>query len=201
MIDPTPAINRVFRLYFAYCQKWNQDTLFNLLEALHSLDDKLGRENKHPMLDIPEYVALKAVRNHFHHAEEVRSRMRIKSVQGLLPVDIAYACLIATKDCVAALAAVPKKYHENTRQAMASTFKFWGTVIDINPCVFNCMAKIYALLNDISLFGDGEDFEQFAKLHEFETERGHSHFVTGAIITHPADAGRVQTILENLYTS
>ena len=49
------------------------------VEALHSLDDKLGRENKHRMLDIPECVALKAVRNHFHHAEEVRNGMRIKS--------------------------------------------------------------------------------------------------------------------------
>jgi hypothetical protein len=199
MTDLKPAINRVFRLYSVYCENWNEDSLYSLLHSLHSLDDKLKVGGERPMLDIPEYVALKALRNFWHHRGELAPVLRIKSIKGLFAADLMYACLVPAKDCAAALEAVDKQYRNETKQAMDSTFRVWGSVVDINPCVFNCLAKVYALLEGKKMAGDEEDFEKFTASYEFENEHGHSHFVTGALVSSAADASRVQALMEQLY--
>lgn len=193
------AINRVFRLYGAYCTNWNEDSLYNLLHALHSLDDKLEIDGEQPMLGIPEYVALKALRNYWHHEGEVPAVLRVKSMKGLIATDLMHACFVPATDCAAALKGVSKKFRDEAKQAMDSTFRVWGTVVDINPCVFNCMAKVYALLEEKKIAGDCAEFDEFAESYEFENRNGYSHYVTGAVATTAAEAGRVQALMEKLY--
>ena len=57
-----PASERVFRLYQSDCVSPTLDTLFNLLNAIHSLNDKLGKAKLGGFLDIQEFIALKGKR-------------------------------------------------------------------------------------------------------------------------------------------
>jgi hypothetical protein len=196
----TSAIDRLFRSYMAYCTNWTEDSLFHLLASLHSLDDKLNAEHGRLMFDIPEYIALKALRNYFHHEDEIRSALRVKSLKGAFVLsDLAYACIVSQSDCDAALEGVPAKFRTETERSFKETFKYWGMVIDINPCIFNCMVKIYGSLSERSLSGDSEEFQCFESQLEFEAENGHSHFVNGIVSTNLADVSRVQGLMQELY--
>jgi hypothetical protein len=95
----TPAIDRLFRAYDNYCVAWSGDWLFQLLNSLHSLDGRFASKYGRVMLKLPEYIALKAIRNHFHHGGEVRNVLKVKSlVEAGVSTDLLYACLINHAD-------------------------------------------------------------------------------------------------------
>lgn len=198
----TPAINRLFRSYLEYTQDTSEDTLFLLLTALHSLDDRLKPVHGRLFFEIPEYVTLKALRNHFHHGGELNYVLRVKALgKNFLPVDLLHACLISTVDCVAAIEGAKEKYRNGVLQAFADTTKVYGEVADINPCIFNGIVKIYETLNNLGLAGENAAYEQFEIAYDLETKNGFSHYVTGGVQTHAANAHLVSKKMASLYSN
>jgi hypothetical protein len=196
----TPAIDRLFRAYYNYCVSWTEDSLFQLLNSLHSLDDRFTTRHGRIMLELPEYIALKAVRNHFHHAEEVRNVVKVKSLVGAdVSTDLLYACLINHTDIESAISGVTKKYRQNTVDSINTSFKRWGAVWDINPAVFNCVVKVYELTVSIGLVGTGKDFLEFDSQYKWESKNGHSHYVTGAIQVFLPEINKYIELMELLY--
>jgi hypothetical protein len=51
------AGERYFRLYYKRVTQADMDTLFNLLEAMHSLNDRLKKETDRDFFDIEEFYA------------------------------------------------------------------------------------------------------------------------------------------------
>lgn len=152
------------------------------------------------MFDLPEYIALKALRNYFHHQSEVQNVLRIKHLDGLAaPTDLLYACLVSEDSCREALQGVASKYRDKTEEAFCEVFKVWGRVIDINPCIFNCVAKVFILLADRGLKGTSKEYNEFVGSFVFETENGYSHFVTGGFSVHPANINQLISSMELLY--
>lgn len=60
-----------------HCVAPDLDTLHNLLNALHSLNDRLDKAVGRDLHEIEEFVTLKVLRNFAHHQEEVRANVRI----------------------------------------------------------------------------------------------------------------------------
>lgn len=196
----TAAIDRVFRAYNQYCTQWNEDSLFGLLNALHSLDDRLKDAHGRVFFAIKEYVALKALRNYFHHQGEVTNVLRVKPLTGLaVSADLMHACMVKQEDCIAAIKGVKEKYRQATLEAVAETFKVWGKFVDINPCVFNCVVKVFETLQRLGESGDSEEFAEFATQYEWETREGHSHYVSGQVLLRPGDAEHYASAMERLY--
>ncbi len=198
----TPAIDRLFRSYVDYTQAASEDTLFPLLTALHSLDDRVEAIHDRQFFDIPEYVALKALRNHFHHGGEVKYALKVKALGRVgLNSDLLHVCLVSDKDCAAAIKGAGKKYQEKTMHAFAQTTRVYGSVVDINPCIFNAVVKIYEKLDSLGYSGVGEAFDLFENQYAWETRNGHSHYVSGSIQTHAANVGMIPALMEGLYAS
>lgn len=198
----TPAIDRLFRAYGAYCQAWTEDTLFQVLTALHSLDDRLRDKHGRVLFDIPEYVALKALRNYYHHRGEVEHVLRVKPVDRLVvTTDLLHVCLVSIADCRAAVQATDKKYREAAAEAIERTFKVWGEVVDINPAVFNCVVKVYETLKRLGCRGESEVFEEFERQYDWETAQEHSHYVTGAVTLPAAQVEAYVRQMQALYTA
>lgn len=196
----TPAIDRLFRAYANYCSTWNEDALFQVLTALHSLDDRLRERHGRVLFDIPEYIALKALRNYYHHRGEVENVLRVKPLQGLVAsTDLMHGCLVARADVKAAIAATDTKYQAAAQKAIEATFKRWGEVYDINPCVFNAIVRVFETLRKLGCAGASEDWQQFEEQYDWEDREGHSHFVTGAVVLHPNQASEYAHRLEGLY--
>lgn len=198
----TPAIDRLFRCYVDYTQAASEDSLFALLTALHSLDDRVAAIHGRQFFGIPEYVALKALRNHFHHEGEVKYVLKVKALGSIgLQSDIMQVCLVSAQDCEAAIKGAGKKHQNDTLRAFVDTTKVYGSVVDINPCIFNAVVKIYEKLGTLGCTGIGEAFDLFEQQYSWETKYGHSHYVTGSIQIHAADIEMIPALMEALYSS
>ena len=89
------AGERFFRLYHRHCVSPDDDTLFNLLNAIHSLNDKLHKATSDNFFDCHEFIMLKALRNLFHHEAELINEVRSISVANLpISTDLMFLCLV-----------------------------------------------------------------------------------------------------------
>ncbi|WP_221886558.1 hypothetical protein, partial [Vibrio cholerae] len=79
-----------------------------------------------------------------------------------------------------------------------SVLGWYGAVVNINPCIFNFMVKAFEYLESKGIELSGSEYLDFAASYEFETENGHSHFVTGVIGCH---AGSVEEVLKKAFAS
>jgi hypothetical protein len=71
------GLGEVFRHYHAHCVSPDRDTLFSLLEAGHSLNDRLRTGADLDFFGVPEFTSLKCLRNYFHHHQELRHVVRV----------------------------------------------------------------------------------------------------------------------------
>lgn len=192
------ASERVFRLYNEHCINPSLDTLFNLLNAIHSLNDKLSKAKLDDFFDIPEFIALKALRNLFHHQDELVNELRIIHVQDLPPIttDLIYLCLVPTNLVEEAISNIPNKHRSDEEVVIKSVLGWYGDVVNINPCIFNFIVKVYEYLvnRGVDLYGD--EYLDFASSYEFEVKNGLSHYVTGVISCH---AGSVEEVLKKTF--
>lgn len=189
---------RYFRLYRKHAVAPDMDTLFNFLNAMHSLNDRLRKATGRSFLDIEEFVALKALRNLFHHHEELLYEVKTFQAQDLPPIstDLLFLCLTPAALVQVALAQVQPKHREYAAVAMSRTFRRYGEIVNINPCLFNLSVRIYERLKETSIELDDEAYVEFDASYRMEEEAGHSHIVTGHIHCH---ASSVDEILERVF--
>jgi hypothetical protein len=104
LLNVSAASERFFRLYQGHCRSPSRDTLFALLEAGHSLNDRLRISLGVDFFSIPEFTALKCLRNYFHHRQELRHIIRIIPV-GDYPIltDLMILCLVPRDSVIAAI--------------------------------------------------------------------------------------------------
>lgn len=90
------AADRFFRGYHRHCMRPDEDSLFDLLNALHSLNDKLFKFGQGNLFDSAPFVALRALRNLFHHQAELLHDIRLVHVADTpnLSGDLAIVCLL-----------------------------------------------------------------------------------------------------------
>lgn len=197
------ATDRLFREYIEYLQNKSKDTLFRLLNALHSLADRLKTDHGQLFISIPEYLALKALRNHEHHGAEIKYVVREKSLGiGPFQTDVLFVCLISAADRNAAIEGDSKKkssFRDSDRSAFENSTINYADVVDINPCIFNCIVRIFEVLRNKGLGSTSEEFLLIQDSYEFEERNGHSHFVTGRIACHPCQVNGVIDWMRRTY--
>ncbi len=187
------AINRFFRKYSHLCKCPDEDTLFDYLAALHSLNDKLRKNQFGDLFHSDRFHALKAMRNLFHHQEELIHEIKIIPNQDLPPlsIELMYVCLI---DSGLVDKACETKYAEERR--VKSAFKWYGEVADIQPCLFNCTVEVFEHLQGQGLETQSPEFQEFVNSYRFEEENGYSHYVEGNIF---CPAGSVTEVLKKVF--
>ncbi|MRH98750.1 hypothetical protein [Agrobacterium tumefaciens] len=186
------AADRIFRGYYRHCQDRDQDTLFNLLGALHSFNDKLPKESK--LFHSPNFVGLKALRNLFHHHDELLHKVKIIAASELpMTCELAQVTLVETSS-VERASSLPREPQPDT---VRSAFRRYGDVCDIEPAIFNVVVDVFEKVQSLRLIPTSEEFELVLQSYQMEQERGLDHRVSGSIHTH---AGHVDTIFRNLLT-
>ncbi|WP_237050916.1 hypothetical protein [Microvirga ossetica] len=138
------AAKRFFRLYRLHCVDPNRDTLFSVLEAAHSLNDRLKIAHNVDFFDLQEFSALKCLRNFFHHNEELRHVVRVVPA-GSYPVitDLMILCLVPSDIVESAVNETRGRHKEEARQACGAVFHWYGPVVNINPALFNFVVGGY----------------------------------------------------------
>jgi hypothetical protein len=188
------AGERFFRLYHKHCVEPDKDTLFNLLNSIQSLNDRLRKATNVHFLNCNEFVALKALRNLFHHEAELVNEVRIIPVENLPPVstDLLFLCLVPSRLVLLSFEQLDRKRREHEEETIRSTLKWYGNVVNINPCVFNFAVHAFEKLRALGIQIGGDEYAEFLASYESEEEDGYSHFITGDIICH---AGSVEEVL------
>lgn len=194
------AAERFFRLYHKYCVEHDQDTLFNLLNSIHSLNDKLMKATGEHFYDCNEFISLKALRNLFHHEAELANEVRIIPVEKLPPLstDLLSLCLVPRSLVLQSFEQLERKRRAHEEDIIRSTLKWYGNVVNINPCMFNFTVHAFEKLKARDVHISGNEYAELRASYEFEEEAGHSHFVTGDISCH---AGSVEQILKKAFAN
>ncbi|MER9337207.1 hypothetical protein NKJ06_25020 [Mesorhizobium sp. M0293] len=192
------ASERFFRLYQTHCVSPSRDTLFSLLEAAHSLNDRLKVGAAADFFDVQEFAALKCLRNYFHHQQELRHVVRLIPIGGYpITTDLMTLCLVPRDNVVAAIETT-KRYQEETRQACQQIFHWYGPVVNINPALFNFVVAAYERLRDRGVPLAGEAVEDFEASYDYEEENNLPHFVDGRLAT---SAGSIDALLTDIMKS
>lgn len=192
------ASERFFRLYHAHCVSPSRDTLFSLLEAAHSLNDRLKVGAAADFFDVQEFAALKCLRNYFHHQQELRHVVRLIPIGGYpIATDLMTLCLVPRDTVVAAIEAT-KRFQDETRQACQQMFHWYGPVVNINPALFNFVVAAYERLRDRGVRLTGEAVEAFEVSYGYEEENDLPHVVDGRLAT---SAGSIDELLTDIIRS
>ncbi len=183
------AAGRLFRVYERHCQEPGPDTLFEVLTAIHSLNDRLKKATGRDLHEIEEFIALKVLRNFAHHEEEVLANVRMIPVPAYS--DLFCMCIVRRDQVERAIENVKKKWRDGSRAACEAQFHWYGEAVNINPCLFNLVVRIYELLLTIEVFPPEEDVASMQESYEFEEAEGHSHYVGGRLTANVAELDAV----------
>ncbi len=187
------ASERFFRLYERHCVEPNEDTLFSLLEASHSLNDRMKVGANQNFFEVSQFTALKCLRNYFHHHQELRHLVTLAPI-GDYPVstDLMFICVVPRTSVEAAIDETMPRHRDVTRQACQDLFHWYGPVVNINPCIFNFVVLAYERLRDADIPLSGTSVERFRASYEHEERNGIPHLVNGRIST---SAGNVEELI------
>ena len=183
------AAGRLFRSYERHCLEPGPDTLFEVLTAIHSLNDRLKKATGRDLHEIEGFVALKVLRNFAHHEEEVHANVRFIPVPAYS--DLLLMCIVRRDQVERAIENVDKRWREGSRSACEAEFHWYGDAININPCLFNLVVRIYEMLLSIDVSPPEEDIASFKASYAYEEEEGHAHYVDGHFTLNSADINAV----------
>lgn len=189
------AANRFFRAYYRHSMAPDEDTLFDLLNALHSLNDKLGKFADTDLHASTFFTVLRKLRNLFHHEAELLHEVRMIHARDMPTVtsDLAFVCLVS-RDLI--LQSLKDEKKPGVIEQLIGTIKWYGNVADIQPCVFNAAVDVYEKIRPLHLGLNSEAYTEFHDLYEEEEQQGRRHHVTGEIA---CLAGDVDQILQQLF--
>jgi len=178
------AGERFFRLYHRHCVEPDADTLFNLLNSIHSLNDRLKKSTGADFYECNEFIALKALRNLFHHEAELISEVRTISAASIPSInsDLLFLCLVPNSLVIRSIEKLDKYRRVRDEAIIHATLKWYNSLVNINPCLFNFATHVFEKLktiDDVKL--EGAEYAEFESGYWFEENAGHSHFVTGDI--------------------
>lgn len=199
LVNVGAASERFLRFYHAHCVSPGRDSLFSLLEAGHSLNDRLKVGVDLDFFNIQEFTALKCLRNYFHHQQELRHVVRLIPI-GNYPImaDLTTLCLVPRDIVLAAIEETRGQRQEKTRQACHEVFHWYGPVVNINPALFNFVVSAYERLKNRGIPIAGKAVEEFEASYRYEEENNLPHVVDGRLAT---SAGSINKLLADIMDS
>ncbi len=191
------AVDRFYRSYSKYLESYDEDTLFILLNSLHSLNDRLKSDHSVDLFGIEEFVVLKTIRNYIHHQDEMMNKLTSFPATKVQPIqtDLMFMCLIMKSDLDEAIEGIHKKYREAHKETIERIVHYYGSVVNLGPAIFNMAAKLMVLLDENDITGTSEDFIRNHDSMRFDIDNGHSITVSGRIYSHVNNVGKVETAL------
>jgi hypothetical protein len=167
----TASADRYFRAYARHCLHPDEDTLFAMLNALHSFNDKLDRSKTGNLYGSAEFLALKSLRNLFHHETELLHEVRIIPAQDMPPisVELLTVCLVDRSLVERAL----KREKGAQKERIVGALRWYGSVADIQPCVFNGAVDVYEMCRMCGLRPSSEAYLQLDDSYQREERARH----------------------------
>lgn len=193
--DALDAVARLCRAYVAFLESPTEDSLFNWSNALHSMHDRVPEGMRDDLFKLNEFVAMKALRNHFHHGGEVPHVVKPLPIGEPLESELRILCLIDRAAAEAAIEGIEMRYQAREQPMARQAMKWYATCVNLYPAIFNLMVHVVLLAQKHDVTPDDEAFKRLEERVEFDKASGYSVTVTGELLCH---AGSVDTVLAGL---
>lgn len=177
------AIDRFFRSYFNQLQEPDPDTLLNFLNALYGLNDKLKKQAGRDLFGSANFLALKALRNLFHHHVELVHEIKLIPLDELPPMttDLMIVCLVPRSLIERAqVEGTERRHQEKVRSAFAA-FKWYGNIVNIQPCMFNVAVDVFEAIADLDVDPSSDAYDAFEEAYRLDEQSGRPTRATGDI--------------------
>jgi len=200
------SVDRFFRSYSKYLESYDEDSLFVLLNSLHSLNDRLKAEYEINLFKIDEFIVLKAIRNYIHHQSEMKNCLTSFPATEIMPIqtDLMFMCLIIKSDLDNSIEGIASKFRNSHKEKIENTVHYYGSVVNIGHVIFNMAAKLMDLLDQNSIQGESEEYYRNYECMTFDKENGHSITVSGKLygyVGYTDDVGEVEGVLLRIINS
>lgn len=192
------AAERFFRCYEQHCVAPDKDSLFNLLNSAHSLNDKMKKELGSDLFGVDEFVAIKSLRNLFYHKEELLHEIRTIAAQDIPPIisDLVFLCLVPSSLAEDAIFEIGQKYRAQEEPIIRRVFHWYGNVVNINPCIFNFAVHVYEKTKELGLGLNSDEYMNIENSYLLEERNGYSHFISGEILCRTGD---IEAVLKRVF--
>jgi hypothetical protein len=179
-------------LYYSHGVSPGSDTLFSFLEAAHSMNDRLRVDHGLEFFDLPEFSAIKCLRNYFHHHSELRHAVTIVPANDYpIVTDLMVLCLVPTEIVESAIGETGERYREAVRRSCTAVFHQYGSVVNVNPALTNLVVAAYERMTAAGISFVGEAVEKFETSYLYEEMHGYSHRVDGRLATRAGDIDKL----------
>ncbi len=197
------ALERLFRQYHRFCLTPSEDSLFILLNCLHSANDHLRKEHNRNFYAFQEYAGLIALRNLAHHEADAQEAFQVHPAASLPTVhlELGVVCLVPRNVVEQAVAGVGEKWREDTVRSCDASFNIWGEVVDIYPAIFNVMVRIFELCSELKPDMRSSQYGDFQATYERESRDRIDHHCRGAVSCLAGDVSQVLTDIAKSHAS
>ena len=199
----TQGLERLFRKYYFHCTAANEDSLFDLITSIHSVNDKIKKSHCVDFFSHNGFIVVKALRNLFHHSTELINKMVVlnRTENVAFASDLMHLCLVNRNIVDAAVAALPSKFQETEREIVNEELLWYGEIADINPLIFNVMVYIFEMARSEQIVLNGSEYVIFAESYDLEESQGYSHYIDGKIASHAGDASKIIALIQDAYNA
>jgi len=197
----TQGLERLFRKYYLHCTAANEDSLFDLINSIHSVNDKISKSHGVNFFSHNGFVVVKALRNLFHHSAELINKMVVlnRAENLVFETDLMHLCLINRDIVDAAVAEIEPKYQETERKIVNDELLWYGEIADINPLIFNMIVYIFEMARSEEIALNGSEYVIFAESYDFEESQGYSHYIDGKISSHSGNSSKIIALIQDAY--
>jgi len=197
------SVDRFYRSYLKYLNQYDGDTLFILLNSLHSLNHKLMSEHKIDLFKTNEFITLQTIRNHLHHESEITNKLTTIPVSNKLNIetDLIFLCLMNKHDLETSIDNIKNKHKEKHREIINKTVHCYGSIINIGHVIFNMAAKLIIILNKNKIKGKSEEYFKNYNAVMSDISNNYSITISGKIFTQANNVSEIEGALRNIIKS
>ncbi|NRB80665.1 MAG: hypothetical protein HRU38_18695, partial [Saccharospirillaceae bacterium] len=178
-----PSAGRLFDIYYRHVRNSTLEDLQSLTEEAYKLHERLRKLNKNNdgLLDLDEFLLLKALRNYsVHQGEFIGEAFSIKEdFAQQLGMELGKVCLIDKAVVTQAINFEPPLENgEGNKVARIKTqLVDFGDYYNIEPVIFNFMVKVYEKLVALQLSIPGKGFTELEHTYKKEIYHNYPHYI------------------------
>ncbi|WP_258075258.1 YecA family protein [Vibrio hyugaensis] len=186
-----PCAARLFNTYSQHAQSSSLESLQYLVEEAYKLHERMRKNTayKTGLLDLDEFLLLKALRNYSVHQGEFLGEAYYidtefaKSMQ----LELLRVCLVKRATVNLAINHEPTLEHgeENKINRIRGQLVDFGDFFNLEPVIFNFMVKVYEKLKTMNLAIPGQGYADIDQAYLREKHFNYPHYLS----LHPANCG------------
>ncbi|KAB0265771.1 hypothetical protein [Microvirga brassicacearum] len=109
--------------------------------------------------------------------------------------DLMTLCLVPRDIVITAIEGTTRRHYEGTRQSCQQVFHWCGSLVNINPALFNFVVAAYERLKNRGVALGGEAVHEFEVGYRYEEENNLPHLIDGTFVT---SAGSMNDLLTDI---